>query len=283
MTYGEIIKELADGKTLARKGWPGGSFIVRQIPQTIGLDVIPRMTSLPDMAKTHLKQHESSISYHDQILRVDVNFGKSYATYYIPSWEDMFADDWYIVLPMEVVDIDDKPNHIKIDIIEGAAGQGKSTKMIEQAAKYAKVDGRTVCYITFEDTAQTIVRRYVYALIGRNDVKFEDLSFDEKNLCEELRDYIDVYQMTPINDNLDDIYRFLRVLGKKYDVICIDPLDYLLYDRSGTEILESLKQYASEKGVKIVATRQLSNGPANDKEAFPYYTDDFNVINVNKE
>ena len=109
MNFGDIIKELKNGKTVRRSTWWINRFIVRQIPQTISPDIVPHMTSLPDMAKEHIKQSAidanetggGSISYHDQVISIDVNptTGDSRATYYIPTWEDIFAEDWVVILP----------------------------------------------------------------------------------------------------------------------------------------------------------------------------------------
>lgn len=109
MNFGEIINELKSGKTVRRGTWWFDKFIVRQIPQTISPDIVPRMTSLPDMAKEHIKQSAldasepggGSISYHDQVIIISVNptTGDCTATYYIPTWEDIFAEDWEVVLP----------------------------------------------------------------------------------------------------------------------------------------------------------------------------------------
>lgn len=109
MTFGEIIKEINAGKTVRRGVWWLDMFIVKQIPQTISPDIVPRMTSLPDMAKKHIAQNAldatepggGSISYHDQVIAISVNplTGDCTATYYIPSWTDIFADDWEVILP----------------------------------------------------------------------------------------------------------------------------------------------------------------------------------------
>ena len=53
MKFSEIIDRLNEGKAVARFSSPAwaGKFIVKQIPQTIPAEVVPRMTSLPDHAK----------------------------------------------------------------------------------------------------------------------------------------------------------------------------------------------------------------------------------------
>ena len=109
MKFKDIIDSINDGKTVRRRCWGLNSFIVRQIPQTISPDIVPQMTSLPSMAKEHIHASVAdasepgggSISYHDQVIIISVNplTGDAVATYFIPTWEDIFAEDWEIVLP----------------------------------------------------------------------------------------------------------------------------------------------------------------------------------------
>ena len=58
MKFSEIIDRLNEGKAVARFSSPAwaGKFIVKQIPQTIPAEVVPRMTSLPVMRKLLLEQ-----------------------------------------------------------------------------------------------------------------------------------------------------------------------------------------------------------------------------------
>ena len=102
MKFSEIIDRFNEGKAVARFSSPAwaGKFIVKQIPQTIPAEVVPRMTSLPDHAKAVIgTRGDGSISYHDQVLIIEANddCSKSYATSYIPTWEDIFADDWQVL------------------------------------------------------------------------------------------------------------------------------------------------------------------------------------------
>lgn len=93
MKFTEIIDRLNDGRTLAREAWAGDTCIVKQIPQTVAAEIVPRMSSLPDRMKEIL---QGTISYHDQVLlvRMGAEGREARATYYIPTWEDIFADDW---------------------------------------------------------------------------------------------------------------------------------------------------------------------------------------------
>lgn len=100
MKFSEIIDLLQQGECFARKEW-SGKFISCQIPQTIPPHIVPNMTSLSKKAKDIIsrsgpKDAVGFLSYQNQVLQVllsDVNI--TCATYYVPTWEDIFADDWY--------------------------------------------------------------------------------------------------------------------------------------------------------------------------------------------
>lgn len=94
MTFADIIGRLQGGEAFTRRAWDGSKFIVCQTPQTIPADVVPNMTSLPERAKELLAaSFRGSISYHDQVLVITKSSGE--ATYYVPTWEEIFANDWY--------------------------------------------------------------------------------------------------------------------------------------------------------------------------------------------
>lgn len=97
MKFSEIIDRLNEGIPFTRSNSLYGKFIVKQIPQTVPADVVPRMTSLPEHAKAIIgTMADGALSYHDQVLLIEANDNcpESHATYYIPTWEDIFADDW---------------------------------------------------------------------------------------------------------------------------------------------------------------------------------------------
>ena len=98
MKFSEIVERLKNGETFCRGSWQGNKYIVHQIPQTVSKDIVPKMTSLPKSAKDILNTVGSgAISYHDQVLiidNVDNSETDAKATYYIPTWEDIFASDW---------------------------------------------------------------------------------------------------------------------------------------------------------------------------------------------
>lgn len=93
--FGEAIQALKQGKLVARQGWNGkGMFIVKQIPGVIGVEIIPRMASLPESVKTVFIERNQSISYESQMLIIKA-YGS--ADSWVPSSSDVFAEDWVIV------------------------------------------------------------------------------------------------------------------------------------------------------------------------------------------
>ncbi len=89
--FADVIDGLQKGKVFTR--WHDGSFITMQIPQNIKSDTIQKMTSLNGKTK-ELLSVKDGIYYHHQVLRVSPMGSKSKATYYMPTWEDIFSNDW---------------------------------------------------------------------------------------------------------------------------------------------------------------------------------------------
>lgn len=97
MLFAEIIGGLQVGHNYARQAWGGNKFISLQIPADISDNVIPRMQSLNEEAKCLLMDHgDSMVHYRNQVLLVSLGPGdnQNIATYFVPTWEDIFADDW---------------------------------------------------------------------------------------------------------------------------------------------------------------------------------------------
>ena len=98
MIFAEVIEGLKNGQNFTRIDSPAlnGKFITMQIPADIPTDVIPKMTSLNDGAKAILETvGDCQIHYRNQVLMVNkVDGEENIATYYVPTWEDIFADDW---------------------------------------------------------------------------------------------------------------------------------------------------------------------------------------------
>lgn len=96
MKFGEVIEALREGKAVSRSVWDSkGLFVVKQIPNHIKEDIIPKMSSLPNRAKELLLASENkSITYTNQMLIVNPD-GR--ADSWVPSSSDIFAEDWHLV------------------------------------------------------------------------------------------------------------------------------------------------------------------------------------------
>ena len=98
MIFAEVIEGLKNGQNFTRfnSSFLNGKFITMQIPTDIPTDVIPKMQSLNDGAKAILGTvGDCQIHYRNQVLMINkVDGEKNIATYYTPTWEDIFADDW---------------------------------------------------------------------------------------------------------------------------------------------------------------------------------------------
>lgn len=94
--FGDVIQALKEGKACCREGWNGkGMFVVKQVPCTIGADIIPNMQSLPPSAKDILLRREvPEIKYTNQMLIINPD-GR--ADSWVPSSSDVFAEDWCIL------------------------------------------------------------------------------------------------------------------------------------------------------------------------------------------
>ncbi len=99
MKFSEVLDALKEGKSLtnARLSYKSG-FIVRQVPQCISKEIVPKMTSLPEEAKEFLKDR-GDIRFHDQVLLFLWSpMQEAYmVTSYIPTWYDIFDETWIIL------------------------------------------------------------------------------------------------------------------------------------------------------------------------------------------
>lgn len=96
MTFGDAIEILRQGGAIRRSGWNGKGLIVfKQVPAHIESDVIPKMQSLPQLAKDLILKDKGTIHYTNQCLIYNQNTGN--ADSWVPSISDVFARDWEIV------------------------------------------------------------------------------------------------------------------------------------------------------------------------------------------
>jgi hypothetical protein len=93
-TFGQAIDAMKQGKIVSREGWNGkGMFVFMQVPSEVPVEIIPKMTSLPQAVKDKVLERRSPLRYQNQYVIVypDNNiFGWS------ASPSDYSADDWCI-------------------------------------------------------------------------------------------------------------------------------------------------------------------------------------------
>lgn len=66
-------------------------FIFEQVPADINEETIPKMQSLPEVVKREITEAGfTSLSYRNQICKFD----NGVITYFIPTGNEIFADDW---------------------------------------------------------------------------------------------------------------------------------------------------------------------------------------------
>ena len=94
--FGTAIKFLKAGGAIRRAGWNGkGMFVIKQVPAHITSETIPNIQSLPQIAKYILmKRQKPCLKDTNQMLVIDKD-GR--ADSWIPSYSDVFAEDWELV------------------------------------------------------------------------------------------------------------------------------------------------------------------------------------------
>lgn len=95
MTFGNALEECTKNRKIICRKTNIKYVIFCQIPAIINEDVIPKMTSLSYAAKDIILATCKRISYHNQMLKINLNTGE--AEQYMPTAEDLFANDWEIV------------------------------------------------------------------------------------------------------------------------------------------------------------------------------------------
>lgn len=95
MSCGNAFKECIENRKVICRKTNIKYVIFCQIPAIINEDVIPKMTSLSYAAKDIILATCKRISYRNQMLKINLNIGE--AEQYMPTAEDLFANDWEIV------------------------------------------------------------------------------------------------------------------------------------------------------------------------------------------
>jgi hypothetical protein len=102
LSFGKAIEALKQGKRVQRKGWNGkGLFIFMQVPSEVPMDIVPKMTSLPQAVKDEFEDRKhrgentpTTIKYQNQIALVKPD---NEINGWSPSTEDALAEDWIIL------------------------------------------------------------------------------------------------------------------------------------------------------------------------------------------
>lgn len=92
MNFGKAIERVKTRSYIAKRAnWDDDVFIFTQVPANINEEIIPKMQSLPDVVKREIIEAGiTSLSYQNQICKFD----NGNITYYTPSGNEIFADDW---------------------------------------------------------------------------------------------------------------------------------------------------------------------------------------------
>lgn len=92
MNFGEAIERVKTHSYIARRAsWDYDVFIFAQIPSNINKEIIPKMQSLSEVVKREvIEAGFILLKYKNQICKFD----NGDITYYTPTGNDIFADDW---------------------------------------------------------------------------------------------------------------------------------------------------------------------------------------------
>lgn len=98
ISFGVAVEALKMGWPIARDKWVGPygcMWVIHQVPSNIDGTIIPKMQSLPTMAKKRIMRTTAQISYNNQCLIYDETTGT--ANSWTPSIDDIMAEDWFVV------------------------------------------------------------------------------------------------------------------------------------------------------------------------------------------
>ena len=125
--FAEVIECLKNGGTATREAWGAvaNKEIMMQIPQRIAKEIVPKMTSVQEIMKPKIENlGTGEIEYHHQVLMIEFSLNSpARATYFIPTWEDIMAEDWMLSqapesykgrMKSEYIDLSDKVEKLKV-------------------------------------------------------------------------------------------------------------------------------------------------------------------------
>lgn len=97
LSFEQILPLIREGYAVRRDAWgENGRMVFKQVPSHITSDIIPTMQSLPDEAKRQVLKAGDHIDYVAQCLIFNPQNGEGNS--WTPSIEDVFANDWQLVL-----------------------------------------------------------------------------------------------------------------------------------------------------------------------------------------
>lgn len=93
MNFGQAIEQLKKGQLIFREGWNEKDvFVFKQISAFIGPDVIPKMQSVPQLAKEIVMKRDSpALNYSNQM---GIVHSDGRVNSWVPSSSDIFSEDW---------------------------------------------------------------------------------------------------------------------------------------------------------------------------------------------
>lgn len=93
-SFGQVIEALKRGYVASRTAWfHKNTFIFRQVPSEVPVQVIQKMTSLPETVKQILADTNEPLRYDNQLAIV---YPSNHVHGWTPSVSDTLADDWMI-------------------------------------------------------------------------------------------------------------------------------------------------------------------------------------------
>lgn len=91
---GQATEAMKQGLICSREGWNGkGLFVFRQVPSQVPTEIIPKMTSLPEMVKAKVAERGLPLTYQNQFAIV---YPDNSVHGWAPSSSDALATDWCI-------------------------------------------------------------------------------------------------------------------------------------------------------------------------------------------
>ena len=110
VSFGKAIEALKQGKRVQRQGWNGkGMFIFMQVPSEVSMEIVPKMTSLPDSVKKEFEHRYNRLNPAsgsiDPILFNSIRYQNQLAMVYpdnniygwVASPSDILEEDWIIL------------------------------------------------------------------------------------------------------------------------------------------------------------------------------------------